>query len=150
MLRKRIYMHVKAMMLRFFCIICFLLPQTVIPKFVDYSSIVSGVPETQPRTPEEVLWKQLDIIVMLAERGVPLDYTDSAGHSASFRACHELEVSFLEGAILLGEENQLLNHSKADIPIGTVQIVSQLASKMSFFRRSKKSVVLAFSLSQQE
>ena len=122
----------------------------MIPKFVDYSSIVSGVPETQPRTPEEVLWKQLDIIVMLAERGVPLDYADNAGHSASFRACHELEVSFLEGAILLGEENQLLNHSKADIPIGTVQIVSQLASKMSFFRRSKKSVVLAFSLSQQE
>ena len=94
-----------------------MLPQTVIPRHVDYSSIVSGVPETQPRTPEEVVWKQLDIIVMLVEHGVPLDLPDRAGHSASFRACHELEVSFLEGAILLGEEiTQLLNHSNAGVP----------------------------------
>lgn len=113
----------------------------MIPRHVDYSSIVSGVPETQPRTPEEVVWKQLDIIVMLAEHGVPLDLPDRAGHSASFRACHELEVSFLEGAILLGEEvTQVLNHSNVDVPIGTVEIVSQLVSKVSSFVEKENEV----------
>lgn len=128
-----------------FCIIYFPLLQTVIPKFVDYSSIVSGVPETQPRTPEEVLWKQLDIIVMLAEHGVPLDHADNAGHSASFRACHELEESFLEGAILLGEEITQGRHPNWDLA-NCVQISKQGV----LILRRRKSVVLAFNLSQQE
>ena len=124
----------------------------MIPRHVDYSSIVSGVPETQPRTPEEVVWKQLDIIVMLAEHGVPLDLPDRAGHLASFRACHELEVSFLEGAILLGEEiTQVLNHSNVDVPIGAVEIVSRLVSKVSSFVEKENEVrSLAFNLSQRE
>jgi len=65
------------------------------------SSIVAGVPESQPKTPEEVFWKQMDIIVKLAECGVPLAVRDRAGHTASFRACNKLEVPFLQGAILL-------------------------------------------------
>ena len=128
-------LYVKSMMPKFFCLLCFPLLQTVIPKFVDYSSIVSGVPETQPRTPEEVLWKQLDIIVMLAERGVPLDHADNAGHSASFRACHELEVSFLEGAILLGEENNTRQTSQ----LGPCKLCPNQQARCPYFKEKEVS-----------
>lgn len=57
----------------------------------------------------------MDIIVKLAECGVPLAVRDRAGHTASFRACNELEVPFLQGAILLGEEDVTRPHSQTQL-----------------------------------
>ena len=52
----------------------------------------------------------MDIIMKLAESGVPLAIRDKVGHTASFRACHELAVDFVQGGILLGEECSNVNN----------------------------------------
>lgn len=56
----------------------------------------------QPRSVEEVRWKQLDIIMQLYKGGAPISLEDDNGDSASDRACRRLEDPFLEGAMLLG------------------------------------------------
>ena len=55
-----------------------------------------------PRTVEDIHAVQLDIIYLLIQAGADPTAVDVQGHSASYRACHELEDVFLEGAILIG------------------------------------------------
>ncbi len=57
------------------------------------------------RTLQEVKWRQLDIILHLANRGVPLTETDDKGLTASHLACRRMDVGerFIEAAMLLGE-----------------------------------------------
>ena len=51
----------------------------------------------------EVRWRQMDIILKLANCGVPLACSDQQGYTASFKACSPLVDKFLEGALLLGK-----------------------------------------------
>ena len=55
-----------------------------------------------PRSAQEVMHTQLDIIVSLCVAGVDPVEKDEKGHTASYRACRQLETPFLEGAFLLG------------------------------------------------
>ena len=52
--------------------------------------------------PDEVLGRQLDVILKLAQHGVPISEPDDRGRTPSFMACNDLEVRFLEGSLLLG------------------------------------------------
>ena len=67
------------------------------------NEIVSGTPPLQqPKTNEEVKWRQMDIIYYLAQHGVPITEKDSMGHSPSDKASMLDEIDFTEGAMLLG------------------------------------------------
>ena len=67
------------------------------------NEIVSGTPPLQqPKTNEEVKWRQMDIIYFLAKHGVPITEKDSTGHSPSDKASMLDEIDFTEGAMLLG------------------------------------------------
>ena len=46
---------------------------------------------------------------MLVEAGADPTTVDAKGHSASYRACYQLEHKFLEGAILIGKFLKLIN-----------------------------------------
>jgi len=60
----------------------------------------------QPATVEEVRWKQMDIIMALAQAGLSPAIEDSNGDTASDRACRRLEDPFIEGAMLLGTDQK--------------------------------------------
>ena len=67
------------------------------------NEIISGTPPLQqPKTNEEVKWRQMDIIYFLAKNGVPAAEKDSTGQSPSDKASTLDEISFLEGSMLLG------------------------------------------------
>ncbi len=55
-----------------------------------------------PRSIQDILATQLDIIYTLAEAGADPAAQDEYGYSASYRACKQMETTFLEGAFLLG------------------------------------------------
>lgn len=64
---------------------------------------MSGIPPLQqPKTNEEVKWRQMDIIYFLAMNGVPITEKDSTGQSPSDKASMLDEIDFTEGAMLLG------------------------------------------------
>ena len=56
-----------------------------------------------PRSVHDIHATQLDIIYELAKAGADPTAVDNEGFSASYRACKQLETSFLEGALLLGK-----------------------------------------------
>ena len=67
------------------------------------NEIISGTPPLrQPKTNEEVKWRQMDIIYFLAQHGVPVTEKDSTGQSPSDKAIMLDEIDFTEGAMLLG------------------------------------------------
>ena len=67
------------------------------------NEIVSGTPPVQqPKTNEEVKWRQMDIIYYLATHGVPVAMKDSTGHTPFDKATLLDEINFMEGAVLLG------------------------------------------------
>ena len=55
-----------------------------------------------PKSIEDILATQLDIIYALAVAGVDPAALDDHGDSASYRACKQMEMTFLQGAFLLG------------------------------------------------
>lgn len=70
------------------------------------NEIVSGTPPLQqPKTNEEVKWRQMDIIYFLAMNSVPITEKDSTGQSPSDKASMLDEIDFTEGAMLLGMNN---------------------------------------------
>lgn len=56
----------------------------------------------RPKSVRDILTTQLDIIYMLARVGADPAQLDDHGDSASFRAIRQLEIAFIEGAMLLG------------------------------------------------
>ena len=67
---------------------------------------MSGTPPLQqPKTNEEVKWRQMDIIYFLAMNSVPIAEKDSTGQSPSDKASMLDEIDFTEGAMLLGMNN---------------------------------------------
>ena len=65
--------------------------------------IVSGSPQLQPKTNEEVKRRQMEIIYLLGKSGVPISEKNDAEHSPSLMALKQLDINFLEGAMLLGQ-----------------------------------------------
>ena len=55
-----------------------------------------------PRSIQDILMTQLDIIYTLARAGADPASKDEYGYTASYRACKQMETTFLEGAFLLG------------------------------------------------
>ena len=62
------------------------------------------LPGNQPQTPQEVHWRQMDVILWLANWRVPLAELDQNNQSPSFKAVSTWhpEERFIDGAILLG------------------------------------------------
>lgn len=64
----------------------------------------ANIPRTVvPKSHQEILDTQLDIIYALSEAGADPATADEYGYTPSYRACKQLETIFLQGAFLLGE-----------------------------------------------
>ena len=73
---------------------------------------MSGCPE--PKSKQDIVWIQLDILHVFANAGAPLNLPDREGETPSAKACRKVTYfeahvkeyetkSFLEGAMLLGK-----------------------------------------------
>ena len=71
----------------------------------DHTDIMPGSPKAEPKSEQDILHRQLDIILALANSGTPLNLPDHCGVTASTKACFKVESkSFVEGAMLLGKD----------------------------------------------